>query len=75
MGKKQASDSEDIPPVSGGSGGKVDNDTNKTGHQKPTQKNEGQRTPQSRHDRETHVGGSNQTQARKGGTGGGGKRP
>lgn len=46
--------------------GKVENDFNKTGEQKPTQKNEGQRTPQSRHDRESQVG-TNQTVARKGG--------
>jgi hypothetical protein len=46
--------------------GKVENDFNKLGEQKPTQKNEGKRTPESRHDRETHVGSQNQTQARKG---------
>ena len=44
-------------------------------HNKPasggvTQKNEPQRTPESRHDREAHVGGNNQTNARKGGPGG-----
>ena len=46
--------------------GKVENDFNKLGEQKPTQKNEGQRTPQSRHDREAQVGGQNQSQARRG---------
>jgi hypothetical protein len=46
--------------------GKVENDFNKQGEQKPTQKNEGRRTPESRHDRETQVGSQNQTQARKG---------
>ena len=51
--------------------GKVDNDHNKVGEQAPTQKNEGRRTPQSRHDRESHIGGSNQNQARTGGHGGG----
>ena len=51
--------------------GKVENDHNKLGGQAPTQKNEGRRTPQSRHDRESHVGGANQTQARTGGKGGG----
>ena len=41
--------------------GKVENDTNKLGKEKPTQKNEGRRTPLSRHDREDHIGGqSNQ---------------
>lgn len=47
-------------------------------HNKPasdgvTQKNEPRRTPESRHDREAHVGGDNQTNARKGGPAG--KRP
>ena len=46
--------------------GKSENDFNKQGEQKPTQKNEGRRTPESRHDRETQVGSQNQTQARKG---------
>ena len=49
--------------------GKVENDFNKVGEQKPTQKNEGRRTPQSRHDRESQVGSHNQTQSRKGGGG------
>ncbi|WP_431099652.1 hypothetical protein [Polaromonas aquatica] len=52
-----------------GHGGKVENDVNKMGEQKPTQKNEGQRTPNSRSDRESHVGGSNQLQSRRGTTG------
>lgn len=47
--------------------GKVENDTNKLGEQAPTQKNEGRRTPQSRHDREAQIGGQNQGQARRGG--------
>jgi hypothetical protein len=54
-----------------GHGGKVENDVNQTGHQAPTQKNEGQRTPNSRSDRESHVGGSNQLQSRRGGGGSG----
>lgn len=45
--------------------GKVENDTNKQGNQKPTQKNEGQRTPESRHDREDHIG-NNQGKMRAG---------
>lgn len=45
--------------------GKVENDTNKVGHQHATQKNEGQRTPQSRHDREDHIG-NNQHKVRAG---------
>jgi hypothetical protein len=48
--------------------GKVENDFNKQGQQAPTQKNEGKRTPESRHDREGHVGGDNQSQSRRGAT-------
>jgi hypothetical protein len=48
--------------------GKVENDTNKMGSQDPTQLNQGKRTPDSRSDREAHVGGGNQTQARRGKT-------
>jgi len=46
--------------------GKVENDTNKQGEQEPTQLNQGKRTPESRSDREAHVGGSNQSQSRRG---------
>ncbi|ABM35330.1 hypothetical protein [Polaromonas naphthalenivorans] len=46
--------------------GKVENDSNKQGKQEPTQLNQGQRTPDSRSDREAHVGGSNQSQSRRG---------
>ncbi len=46
--------------------GKVENDTNKRGEQAPTQLNQGHRTPESRSDREAHVGGSNQSQSRRG---------
>jgi hypothetical protein len=46
--------------------GKVANDTNKQGDERPTQKNEGKRTPLSRHDRESQIGGNNQSKARKG---------
>lgn len=45
--------------------GKVENDTNKKGQETPTQKNEGRRTPQSRHDREDHIG-NNQSKMRGG---------
>ncbi|CAA9442475.1 MAG: hypothetical protein AVDCRST_MAG51-3390 [uncultured Ramlibacter sp.] len=55
--------------------GKVANDHNKTGNQEPTQTNQGQRTPESRHDRQTMAGGpQNQISARKGG-GGAGRGP
>jgi hypothetical protein len=46
--------------------GSVENDTNKMGEKEPTQLNQGQRTPDSRSDREAHVGGSNQSQSRRG---------
>jgi len=55
--------------------GKVANDHNKQGGQAPTQKNEGQRTPESRHDRQNiGSGGHNEVAARKGG-GGAGRAP
>jgi hypothetical protein len=47
--------------------GKVANDKNKMGNEAPTQSNEGQRTPQSRHDREDHIG-NNQVKVRRGST-------
>jgi len=50
--------------------GKVENDFNKQGNERPTQKNEGQRTPQSRHDREDHIG-NNQSKIRGGAPQGG----
>jgi hypothetical protein len=53
--------------------GKVENDFNKMGEQKPTQKNEGKRTPESRHDREAHIGSQNQSKTRRGGPGSGQK--
>ncbi len=46
--------------------GKVENDTNKLGEQDATQLNQGKRTPDSRSDREAHVGGNNQSQSRRG---------
>jgi hypothetical protein len=45
---------------------KVENDINKLGEQETTQLNQGKRTPDSRSDREAHVGGSNQSQSRRG---------
>ena len=57
-----------------GKTGKNVNDTNKMGEQKPTQKNEGRRTPESRHDREDHIGGkANQKLVRTGMAGQGDK--
>ncbi|MFT3858267.1 MAG: hypothetical protein QM742_12465 [Aquabacterium sp.] len=46
--------------------GKVENDHNKQGQQSATQVHESKRTPQSRHDRETHIGSDNQNQVRRG---------
>jgi len=46
--------------------GKVVNDRNKLGDQAPTQKNQGVRSPQSRSDRESQVGGTNQSRQRRG---------
>ena len=54
--------------------GKVENDHNRTGHQEATQKNEGQRTPESRSDRTNHIGSGNQNQTRQGHAGSGGGR-
>lgn len=54
--------------------GKNENDFNKQGGQAPTQKNEGRRTPQSRSDREDHIGGkANQKMVRTGMAGQGDK--
>lgn len=54
--------------------GKVANDHNSAGNQEPTQLHQERRTPESRHDRESHIGSSNQVQARKaGGAGSGGR--
>ncbi len=49
--------------------GKLANDRNQMGEQAPTQTNQGRRSPQSRHDRETHAGSQNQAQVRRGGPG------
>jgi hypothetical protein len=51
--------------------GKLENDHNKVGEQTPTQKNEGRRTPESRHDRQVTAGTHNVIEARTGGKGGG----
>lgn len=51
--------------------GKVANDRNKQGEQSPTQLHQSQRSPESRHDRQTVNGTMNVTQARTGGKGGG----
>lgn len=46
--------------------GKVENDFNKQGEQRPTQRNEPRRSPASRSDRESQLGSDNQTRARRG---------
>ena len=54
--------------------GKIANDHNKVGDQEPTQTNQGRRTPESRHDRQsTGSGPHNVVTARKGG--GAGRTP
>lgn len=53
--------------------GKVENDHNQQGDKAPTQKNEGQRTPESRSDRESQVGSGNQNQSRQNSGGGTGR--
>jgi len=68
MTRKQNQRDEQAPKA-----GKVENDTNKMGEQDATQLNQGKRTPNSRHDRESHVGGSNQSQSRRGPAGGPGR--
>ena len=50
--------------------GKVENDSNKLGEQVPTQKNEGRRTPESRHDRESQIGNNQSKQRRSAPDGG-----
>jgi hypothetical protein len=50
-----------------GHSGKAQNDTNKLGKGEASQVNEGQRTPESRHDREDHIG-NNQGKMRRGST-------
>ncbi|UST56330.1 hypothetical protein NF681_20330 (plasmid) [Comamonadaceae bacterium OTU4NAUVB1] len=66
-------DTQDTPAAS--HGGKVANAHNQVGDQAPTQTNQGRRTPESRHDRQTlGAGPQNQVSARKGG-GGAGRTP
>ena len=48
--------------------GKVENDFNRTGNKGVTQINQGQRSPQSRNDRDSHIGSGNQNQSRRGQT-------
>jgi hypothetical protein len=72
MSRQQKSSNEKSKPTAEGSGGKLANDSNKVGDQEPTQVNEGQRTPESRHDRQTTAGTTNQVKSRRAiGSGGG----
>jgi len=61
MSKKYIGSSQDKQV---GRSGKLENDTNKLGKGQASQSNEGRRTPQSRNDREDHVGSSNQHKLR-----------
>lgn len=57
--------------------GKVAHAHNSTGDKAATQTNQGRRTPESRGDRDTHLGSGNQGQSRQGAAGsssGGGSR-
>ena len=54
--------------------GKVENDFNQQGEQVPTQKNEGRRTPESRHDRESKIGNNQGKQSRSAPDGGAGHK-
>lgn len=49
-----------------GGSGKVAQAHNSVGDKESTQLNQGRRTPESRHDRDAHVGSSNQVQSRRG---------
>ena len=49
--------------------GKVADAHNSAGAGDATQLNQARRTPESRSDRDTHIGSGNQTQSRKGGAG------
>lgn len=64
MSHKQTQHDEQTPQTD-----KVENDTNKMGGKDATQLNQGQRTPDSRSDREAHIGGGNQSQSRRGAVG------
>ncbi|WBY04090.1 hypothetical protein PE066_11140 [Ramlibacter tataouinensis] len=55
--------------------GKSANDHNKMGEQAPTQRNEGRRTPHSRHDQEMQVGSGNKPQVRQGSPASGERTP
>ena len=63
---KKAVPTNPTPDKQAGLSGKVENDFNKQGAQAATQKNEGRRTPESRHDRESQVGCNNQSKQRQG---------
>ena len=70
-------DDEDTGATEGGAGigggsGKVAQAHNSMGDKPSTQLNQGRRTPESRHDRDAHVGSSNQVQSRRGAGGNGG---
>lgn len=75
MSSKENQTDDDLSAASDGSG-KVANAHNSAGD-KTTQINQSRRTPESRGDRDTHLGSGNQGQSRQGGAGsssGGGSR-
>jgi len=74
MAKKKGARTNTPKPAEPGGGGKLLNDANKAGHQTPTQKHEGRRTPLSRSDRESFIGADNQGRGQRGRLGGPGSQ-
>lgn len=71
--KHNTSDTQtDDHPEGGEGSGKVADAHNSAGDKDATQLNQARRTPESRGDRDTHIGSGNQTQSRKGSAGGSG---
>lgn len=69
MGRKHLPKADAPENLPQGHGGKLANDTNKTGLHQPSPINQGRRTPLSRNDRDTLLGADNQSHTRKGGPG------
>jgi hypothetical protein len=67
-GNNERSEGQQATEDTSGSG-KVAQAHNSAGDQAPTQTHQERRTPESRHDRESHVGSGNQNQSRQGSAG------
>lgn len=72
MANKQNTSPKDDGQAGDEGSGKVAHDHNSAGKQPPTQTHQDQRTPHSRHDRDSQIGSGNQSQSRQGGAGSGG---